>query len=66
MRWLLGFWYAQQRAFDLKFLWPACCEQAPTLDEAKMVFAIHAYNDPAWLWLENKLYETIDKLEPPK
>ena len=67
LRWIRGLWYAQQRAFDRKFLWPSCCELAPDLDTAKAAFAVHAYRDPAWLSLgEKNLYEAIDKLEPPK
>lgn len=67
LNWLLGLWHAQRRAFDLKYLWPACCDEAPDLDHAKAAFAYHAFHDTAWLWIgEKKIVETIDKLEPPK
>jgi hypothetical protein len=58
-------WYARQRAFDLKFLWPSCVELAPDLDHAKAAFAAHAYHDPAWLSLGNEvLYDEINRLKP--
>jgi hypothetical protein len=46
--WLRERWWAQQRKTDMAILWPVCKERTHTLDEARAVFALHAYGDPAW------------------
>lgn len=44
-------------------LWPVCLRQAPDLDHAKAAFALHAFNDPAWLFLgEDEIERFIDGL----
>jgi hypothetical protein len=64
MKWIRNWWYARQRRIDLRILWPACISQAPNLDDAKAAFAVHAYNDPAWIWLgEDEIYRIIDSLQ---
>jgi hypothetical protein len=45
---LLGLWRGYQRATDIKILWPACKENAPDLETARMAFTVHAALDPAW------------------
>jgi len=65
LRWIRDWWYARQRAFDLKYLWPSCCEQAKNIEEARMAFAMHALMDKPWLHLGDKLQDTINALEPP-
>lgn len=42
-------WWARQRAIDLKILWPICKEQAPDIHHARAAFAVHAFRDPAWV-----------------
>lgn len=58
-------WYdARRRRIDLEILWPACKEQARTLDQAKAAFAVHAFNDPAWSSLGREgIYLIIDNLQ---
>ena len=57
-------WYARLRHIDIKLLWPVCLKGASDLDHAKAAFAIHCFNDPAWLDLgEDRLFEFMDKLE---
>lgn len=49
---------------DLLVLWPVCKAQTSSLDEAKGVFAVHAFNDPCWYrYYKGELDEIIDKLE---
>ena len=63
MRYLLSLWYRQCRRIDLKILWPICKEKARDSDHAKATFAMHAFNDPAWLFLgENEIKRQIDAL----
>ena len=63
IRWLIRRWHARQRAIDLNILWPSCKNMASNMDEAKAVFACHAYHDPAWLELgEGAIYDFIDGL----
>jgi hypothetical protein len=63
MRWLQGRWYARLRKIDLKILWPACLENAYNTDQAQAAFAMHAFNDPAWLFLgEDEIRRQIDAL----
>ena len=61
---ILGWWRAWQRRIDLEILWPICKREAPDLDHARAMFAVHAYNDSAWLCLgEEALFAAIDRLE---
>ena len=48
---LLNWYRASQRALDIQILWPVCLEKAADIDQAKAAFAIHAFNDPAWIAL---------------
>lgn len=60
---LICWWHRRQRRIDMEILWPECVAQAINLDHAKAVFAVHAFNDPAWLSLgEPELREFIDNL----
>ena len=54
-----------QRNFDLNVLWPECKKLAPSLDVARAAFAVHAFNDAAWIehYGEEKLKEFIGRLE---
>jgi hypothetical protein len=62
-RLILAWWHARQRQIDMDILWPICRREANDLDHAKAAFAVHAYNDPAWLELgEDTLFQTIDRL----
>jgi hypothetical protein len=59
MRW----WYARMRRIDLEILWPTCKREAGDLDHAKAAFAVHAFNDNAWLSLgQDELMAAIDEL----
>jgi hypothetical protein len=63
LAWWVANWHRGQRSADLRFLWPACKQLAPDLDRAKAAFAVHAYNDEAWLALgEDEVYRQIDAL----
>jgi hypothetical protein len=60
---ILSWWRARQRRVDLELLWPTCKQLAPDLDHARMAFAVHALQDPAWLTLGmDRLQEEIDRL----
>jgi hypothetical protein len=48
---ILAWWRMRRRADDVANLWPHCLAGASTVDHAMLAFAIHAYNDPAWLAL---------------
>src|SRR5262245_36985232 len=64
-KWLKAKWYESQREIDIDVLWPSCLEQADSIEQAKMVFAVHAYNDPAWQALgPTGIYEYIEKQLP--
>lgn len=64
IRWLQGLWYARCRKTDLEVLWPTCVEQARDLDHAKAAFAVHAFNDPAWMFLgRDAVRRFIDDLQ---
>jgi len=66
INWLLSIWYARCRKIDMEILWPICLKHAPDLDHAKMAFAVHAFNDPAWLFLgRDAVYRFIDDLQSP-
>ena len=61
---IIGWWHARQRAIDMKILWPTCVEGANDLDHAKAAFAVHCFQDPAWLALgEKELFDFIDGLD---
>jgi hypothetical protein len=56
-------WYEIHRRIDLAILWPAMKEQAQDLDHARAGFAMHAFNDRAWLCLgEAEIIRRIDTL----
>jgi hypothetical protein len=48
----------------MQILWPSCKELAPDLDHAKAAFAVHAFNDPAWIdfYGEDRLKQVIGSL----
>jgi hypothetical protein len=61
---IVNWWRARQRNLDLVILWPICKQGANDLDHARAAFAVHAFNDPAWLCLgEDAIFEFIDRLE---
>ena len=63
MRWLLGIWYKRLRKIDLEILWPSCRDLASDLDHARAAFAVHAFNDKAWVFLgEDEIARIIDSL----
>lgn len=65
IRWLLQqFNYNhRRRQIDLQILWPACKANSLNLDDAKAAFAVHAFNDYAWLPLgHDEIKRRIDKL----
>jgi hypothetical protein len=62
-RLIIGWWHARQRRIDMAILWPICRREANALDHAKAAFAVHAFNDPAWLELgEDAMLDFIDGL----
>jgi hypothetical protein len=64
IRWLLGFYYSRLRRIDLQVLWPACLDQTRDIEHARAVFAVHAFHDPAWLFLGgDEIIRTIDGLQ---
>jgi hypothetical protein len=57
-------WHAHMRAIDMAVLWPVCRNGAADMDQAKAAFAIHCFNDPAWLALgEQEILRRIDNLK---
>lgn len=67
IRWLQGWWHARQRKIDMDILWPVCVEQACDLDHAKAAFAMHAFNDEAWMFLgRDAVHRFIDELQNPQ
>jgi hypothetical protein len=63
IRLLMRWWRAHQRQIDLDILWPACKAEAADLDHAKAAFAVHAFNDRAWLVLgEDEIIRFIEDL----
>jgi hypothetical protein len=61
---IVSWWRARQRRIDLEILWPICVRGANDLDHAKAAFAMHAFNDPAWLCLgEDAMIDLISRLE---
>lgn len=64
-RLIQSWWCARQRRIDLEILWPICRDGANDLDHAKAAFAVHAFNDPAWLELgEDEIFNIIDGFAP--
>lgn len=64
MQTLANWWRERQRRIDLMILWPVCKEHATDLEHAKAAFAVHAFNDRAWLALGRPaIIKAIDKLE---
>lgn len=62
-RLIVAWWRARQRRIDIEILWPICRRGANDLDHAKAAFAVHAFNDPAWLELgEDAMLDFIDGL----
>lgn len=60
---IMSWWNARRRAIDLDVLWPACKTHTRSLDHAKATFALHAFNDPAWLCLgEDEIRRQIERL----
>lgn len=64
LKWLVAKWRARQRAMDEILLWPICCEQAETEDDARMAFAVHAFMDPAWASLGREEFDRAIKALP--
>lgn len=63
MKWIRDWWWARQRKVDLQILWPACKRVAPTLDQAKHAFMVHAISDPAWVRHYGEgLWEAVNEL----
>lgn len=63
IRTLQNWWWARQRAIDLEILWPQCKAQAPDIEHARAAFAIHAFNDPAWVrHYQGDLFRIIGEL----
>jgi hypothetical protein len=44
-------WRARQRRIDIDILWPCCRDGANDLAHARAAFAMHCFNDPAWIEL---------------
>lgn len=62
--WFMNWMNARRRAIDLDILWPICKERARDMDRAKAAFAVHAFNDEAWLSLGHEgIVSTIDGLK---
>ena len=64
-RWFAARRRKRLRRNDMDVLWPTCLKGAKDLDHAKMAFAVHAVNDPAWRgdYSEEEILEFIDRLE---
>jgi hypothetical protein len=61
---LMRWWRAHQRAIDLQVLWPICKREAPDLNHARAMFAVHAFLDEAWLILgEEAIIRAINELQ---
>lgn len=63
-RWLMNWWYERNRRFDIAILWPICKERARDMDHARAAFAVHAFEDDAWLVLgEEEIIRRIGELK---
>jgi hypothetical protein len=61
---LRSLWRQRQRRIDLDILWPLCREKARDLQGAKIAFALHCHNDPAWIELgPDHIAQVIDALD---
>jgi hypothetical protein len=53
--WLMDWWHERRRSTDLQTLWPVIRASALNMglgiDTARAAFAVHAFNDSAWLVL---------------
>ena len=59
-----NWWWARQRKMDMEILWPLCVDNSPDMDHAKAAFAVHAFNDPAWIeHYGSQLPAVIDALD---
>ncbi len=58
-------WWERQRNTDLNILWPACKAQTPDVEVAKVMFTLHAIQEPAWIefYGKEKLIDFVDTLE---
>lgn len=64
IRFFQRWWWARQRAIDLEILWPQCKAMAPDMDHARAAFAVHAFNDPAWVrHYQGGLFKAIEELQ---
>lgn len=62
MLYIRAAWYARVRRVDVRILWPTCKAKAPNISVAKAAFAVHAFGDPAWLFLgKEEVYRFIDE-----
>jgi len=67
--WLRNLWWSRQRSIDMRIFWPICKRQAKDhgmdIENAKAVFAIHAFSDPCWIdfYGEPKLIEIINEMK---
>lgn len=64
-RWIARLWRRRLRSIDLQVLWPECVRQAPSIEMARVAFAMHAFHDSAWMadYSEEELEIFIDRLE---
>jgi hypothetical protein len=63
-RFFRSLWRQRQRQTDLQILWPLCKQHAKDLENARIAFALHAHNDPAWVELGPvHIAQVIDALD---
>jgi hypothetical protein len=56
-------WWARQRAIDIRILWPQIKAQTATLGAAHLVFFTHATFDKAWVMeFKDQTWNEIRKL----
>jgi hypothetical protein len=69
---ILSMWRAHQRRIDIEILWPICKREAAAkfgdeqmFNYARGAFAVHAFNDPAWVnaLTHDEIVEQIEALE---
>ncbi len=58
--WIARWWRRRQRQIDNDLLWPACKENAGSLEDARFAFVFHCLHDPAWV--KDFSYEEIVKI----
>ncbi|UZF92171.1 hypothetical protein [Bosea sp. NBC_00550] len=67
MRFIMQHWQDRQRQIDIEILWPACFRNSRDIDCARLAFAIHAQNDPAWTVLgTGEILRQVALLLPPR